>query len=221
MALVAVDQALVERCLNREPGAWNDFVDRYLGLIYHTIYYTAHLRSVVLRPEDVEDIAAEILLQVVANDYAVLRRFLGKCSLATYLTVVARRICVHELAKHSAAARIKNIGDGRDIREPHTAPQFERGLENVELVQRMLKRLPRKAREIVRLYFLEGRSYEEISTTLHVPVNSIGPVLSRAKKAMQNYVQASRQRRSDEDSPSEPSSGPDSKLSPARSSPKP
>src|SRR5262249_52823697 len=91
-----------QRCLNHEPGAWNDFVDRYLSLIYHVVHYTAHLRSVSLAPEDVEDVAAEVLLQIVANDYAVLRQFRGNSSLATYLTVIARRICGHELTRRNA-----------------------------------------------------------------------------------------------------------------------
>src|SRR3954452_23879233 len=99
MALTSVDRTLLQRCLQHEPGAWNDFVDRFLGLIYHVIHYTAHLRSAPLSPEEVEDIAQEVLLQVIANDYAVLKQFRGKSSLATYLTVIARRICVHQLAK--------------------------------------------------------------------------------------------------------------------------
>ena len=59
VALTAVDRTLLQRCLNRESGAWNDFVDRFIGLIYHVVHHTAHLRSVTLKPEDVEDIAAE------------------------------------------------------------------------------------------------------------------------------------------------------------------
>ena len=39
-------------------------------------------------------------------------------------------------------------------------------------------------REIVRLYYLEGRTYEEISTETDVPVNTIGAVLSRARKKL-------------------------------------
>ena len=101
VALTAVDRALLQRCLNHQPGAWNDFVDRFLGVIYHVISHSAHLRSAPLHAEDTEDLAAEILLQIVANDYAVLRQFHGNSSLATYLTVIARRICVHELARQS------------------------------------------------------------------------------------------------------------------------
>ena len=49
---------------------------------------------------------------------------------------------------------------------------------------KLLKRLPSKEREVVRLFYLEGRTYEEISAALNMPVNTIGPVLSRAKKRL-------------------------------------
>src|SRR5438874_8020990 len=77
VALTTLDRDLLRRCLAHQPGAWNDFVDRFLGLIYHVVHHTAHLRSMPLRPEDTEDLAAEVLLQIVANDYAVLRLFKG------------------------------------------------------------------------------------------------------------------------------------------------
>lgn len=189
MALVAVDRQLLQRCLTREPGAWNDFVDRFLGLIYHVIHYTAHLRSVSLRPEDVEDLAAEILLQIVADDYAVLRRFRGKSSLATYLTVVARRICIHELTRRSQAARTVRLEEAAKGGEPEAPQTPAAGLDNVELAHMFVRRLPKPARDVVRLFYLEGRSYEEISTQLRIPVNSIGPILARAKKAMRKKAQ--------------------------------
>ena len=185
MALTTVDRALLQRCLTRQSGAWNDFVDRFLGLIYHTIHHTAHLRSVELRPEDTEDVAAEILLQIIGNDYAVLRQFKGTCSLATYLTVIARRICVHELARRAAAhevqpAKTRDVAES-DIEQP---PRAEVGLESLEEVQKLLGRLPSRERKVVALYYLEGRSYEEISTELNIPVNTIGPILSRARKKL-------------------------------------
>ena len=182
MALVPLDRQLLQRCLAREPGAWNDFVDRFLGLIYHVIHYTAHLRSVQLQPEDVEDLAAEILLQIVADDYGVLRRFRGKSSLATYLTVVARRICIHQLARHSEASRAAAAPASPPAEERPATPAA--GLDNLELAHMFVRRLPKPARDVVRLFYLEGRSYEEISTQLGIPVNSIGPILARAKKAM-------------------------------------
>src|SRR4029079_7912862 len=70
-----IDRQLIDRCLRKEPGAWNDFVDRYMGLIYHVIHHVSHARSLVLSPADIEDIAAEVFLGLVEDNYAVLHRF--------------------------------------------------------------------------------------------------------------------------------------------------
>jgi RNA polymerase sigma-70 factor (ECF subfamily) len=190
VALTSVDRNLLQRCLNHQPGAWNDFVDRFLGLIYHVIHHTAHLRSTPLRPEDTEDLAAEVLLQIVSGDYAILRQFRGQSSLATYLTVIARRICVHELARRAAAREVQpaNAAQEQSIAEPEETPKARLGLESLEEVEKLLNKLPSRERQVVRLYYLEGRSYEEISTDLHVPVNSIGPILSRARRKLRKDV---------------------------------
>jgi RNA polymerase sigma-70 factor, ECF subfamily len=189
VALTAVDRALLQRCFRHEPGAWNDFVDRFLGLVYHVIHHTSYLRSAPLKPEDIEDIAAEVLLQIVANDYAVLRQFRGQSSLATYLTVIARRTCVHELARRAAAREVQTRPDGiAPEPEAEETGRTQAGLENLEEVQKLLSKLPAREREVVRLRYLEGRSYEEISTQLHLPVNNIGPILSRARKRLRKDV---------------------------------
>lgn len=178
MPLTAVDRTLLQRCLQHHKGAWNDFVDRYLGLIYHVIHFTAHQRSAPLQPEDVEDLAAEVLLQIVANNYQVLHQFRGQSSFSAYLTVIARRICVQELSRRLARAEAQ--ARPRDVVErPKTG-----GLETLEEVQKLLRRLPAKERAVVRMFYLEGRTYEEISTALNMPVNTIGPVLSRARKKL-------------------------------------
>jgi RNA polymerase sigma-70 factor (ECF subfamily) len=192
VALTAVDRALLQRCLSHQPGAWNDFVDRYLSLIYHVIHHTAHARSMPLRPEDIEDLAAEVLLQIVAGDYAIMRQFRGQSSLATYLTVIARRICVHELASRAAAKEVQPQTDGKDVNgvEAEESPKSRIGLESLEEVEKLLGKLPSRERKVVRLYYLEGRTYEEISTEMNVPVNSIGPILSRARKKLRQGVKS-------------------------------
>jgi RNA polymerase sigma-70 factor (ECF subfamily) len=182
VALTNLDRELLRRCLAKQPGAWNDFVDRYLGLIYHVVQHTAHLRSMPLKPEDTEDLAAEVLLQIVANDYGVLRKFRGNSSLATYLTVIARRIAVNELARRMAAREVQPAASN-DHAEPEGADTAS-GLERLEEVERLLGKLPGREREVVRLHYIEGRSYEEISTELNIPVNTIGPILSRARKKL-------------------------------------
>jgi RNA polymerase sigma-70 factor (ECF subfamily) len=193
VALTNLDRDLLKRCLAHQPGAWNDFVDRFLGLIYHVVHHTAHLRSAPLRPEDTEDVAAEVLLQLVAHDYAVLRQFRGSSSLATYLTVIARRICVHELSRRNVAREVQPGPEQPDLNEIEADDELPRtpGLESLEEVEKLLSKLPAREREVVRLHYIEGRSYEEISTELNIPVNSIGPILSRARKKLRKDVKKS------------------------------
>jgi RNA polymerase sigma-70 factor (ECF subfamily) len=192
MPLTPIDRDLLKRCLAKEPGSWNEFVDRFLSLIYHVIGYTAHLRSYRLSPEDTEDVAAEVLLKIVADDFKVLRQFRGNASLATYLTVIARRIAVVELARRQqvkdSIRRGDVVADGVQVDD---APVAQKSMESLEEVDRLIRRLGGREREIVRLYYLEGRTYEEISTEVNVPVNTIGSVLSRARKKLRELASVS------------------------------
>lgn len=160
-------------------------MDRFLGLVYHVVQHTADLRSFPLKPEDAEDIAAQVLLQIVDNDYAALRHFRGNCSLATYLTVIGRRTCVNELARRMPVKEVLVQGNSHPYEEPE-APDAgpEKGMETLDEITQLLKKLPEKDRSVVKLYFLDGHSYEEISKELTIPMNSIGPILSRARKKM-------------------------------------
>jgi RNA polymerase sigma-70 factor (ECF subfamily) len=191
VALIARDRELIRRCLHHEPGAWNDFVDRFLGLVYHVVQHTADMRSFPLKPEDKEDLAAQVLLHIVENDYAALKQFRGRSSLAAYLTVIARRTCVQQLARRAAAheaqrhaAHAAHAAHGAHGEEPEESPRPKAGLETLEEVGKLLKKLPSRERTVVRLFYLEGRSYEEISRELSIPVNSVGAILSRARKKL-------------------------------------
>ncbi len=184
MGLIARDRELIKRCLHHEPGAWNDFVDRFLGLVYHVVQHTADMRSYPLGPEEKEDVASQVLLRIIDNDYAALRQFRGKSSLASYLTVIARRTCVNELATRSQIKEKEGGKPSEHITEqkPHAKPKP--ALDTLEEVGKLLKKLPSRERAVVRLFYLEGRSYEEISTALNIPVNSIGAILARARKKL-------------------------------------
>ena len=194
MPLTAADRMLWKRCLDHEQGAWREFVDRFLGLIYHVIHHTAHLRGVPLRPEDVEDLAAEVLSQLVARDYAVLRQFRGASSLAAYLAVVARRICVRKLTEKAGGGREVPLPDGVAAASPNgekPAPAGDSDLENLEEVQQLLTKLPPRDRQVVRMFYIEGRTYDEISEELGMPRNSIGPILSRARQQLRQDTPSS------------------------------
>ena len=179
MALSEIDRQLLQRCLDRQPGAWDDFVDRFLGLVIHVVNHTAQSRSIRLRRTDVEDLAHEVFVAIFDDDYAILRRFRGRSSLAPYLTVIARRVVVRELLKRPAAASLSEAAEQVQASQPSTT---EQRIGNREAVERLLDRLSGPAADIVRMYHLEGLSYREISARTGIAENSIGPTLSRAEQ---------------------------------------
>jgi RNA polymerase sigma-70 factor (ECF subfamily) len=189
VALSEIDKQLLKRCLDREPRAWEDFVDRFIGLVVHVVNHTGNSRSLQLSEQDREDFTAEVFLAVLADDFAVLRRFRGASSLATYLTVISRRVVVRELLKR----KISLLQPGESgILERKAGMHHKNGnghaaeerFDNRDEVQRLMDSLSREEAEVVRLYHLEGKSYHEISAHMSIPENSIGPTLSRARARM-------------------------------------
>jgi RNA polymerase sigma-70 factor, ECF subfamily len=185
VALSEIDRNLLQRCLNRKPRAWEDFVDRFMGLVVHVVRHTAQARNLRLGPEDRDDLCADVFLAVIDDEFAVLRNFRGESSLATYLTVVARRIVVKSFLKHKATVRLDqdiSADAARPVADPHLNP--ERRVADREQVDRLLGELKDSEARVVRMFHLEGKSYHEISTATGVPENSIGPILSRARDKM-------------------------------------
>jgi len=188
VALTAIDLHLLNRCLAEEPGAWNDFVDRFIGLFVHVINHTAHARSVRLSPEDINDLCAETFVVLLADNYSVLRQFRGKCSLATYLTIVARRIVLREITRHRITETRERVHAHQSSLEQVRASNPENSrIDDRDEVHRILKTLSEKDAAVVRQFHLEGKSYREISTGLGIPVNSIGPTLTRAREKIRQF----------------------------------
>jgi RNA polymerase sigma-70 factor (ECF subfamily) len=185
VGLSEIDRNLLERCIQRKPRAWEDFVDRFMGLVLHVINHTAQARSVRLTAADRDDLCGEVFLNIIRSDYALLRHFRGQSSLATYLTVVARRVVVKKLLQQRTIARLGNGSAEQSAREVADAgASAEQRLSNAEEVQRLLQGLDATEAEVVRQYHLQGHSYQEISDAVGVPENSIGPILSRARSKM-------------------------------------
>lgn len=182
MALSEIDRRLLQRCLDREPRSWEDFVDRFMGLVLHVVDHTCKARGLsALSTQDREDIVAEVFLALVRDDLAVLRRFRGDSSLATYLTVVARRISIRQLHDRKLNP---TLGEVRGTAANHLTKAAPDRISNQEELERLLSHLNGQEAEIVRMYHLEGKSYREISDQVDMPENSIGPTLSRARSKL-------------------------------------
>ena len=94
MSIIELDFSLLNECLGRKAGAWEDFVDRFLGLVLHVIDQTAETRGVALSSDDRTDLAEAVFRAFHYNRFELLRRFEYKSTLSAYLVVLTRRLVV-------------------------------------------------------------------------------------------------------------------------------
>ena len=111
-------------------------MDRFIGLFVHVVNHTAHARSVRLSSDDIDDLCAEVFLTLLADDFAVLRRFRGRCSLATYLAVIARRVVVREIARRRKAEALGHVPAHKaSLDRAGSGPAHERRIDDEDEIQ--------------------------------------------------------------------------------------
>jgi RNA polymerase sigma-70 factor (ECF subfamily) len=183
-----VDRELLQRCLSRSSGGWDDFVDRFLGLVQHVVDHTAATRSIPLAISTREDLVSDVFVCLLKDDFAVLRRFRGRSSLATYLTVIARRIVVRGLIQRRISGNRERTGMIQAVEAEPTADALEQLAENRDSIEMALNKLSQEEAMAVRMYHLEGKTYREIGLRMGMAENSIGPYLTRARAKMREML---------------------------------
>ena len=178
-----IDQALVKACLTGDAQAWNTFIKRFGRLIRAVVAKTAERRGWSITTADCDDITAEVFAQLVYRNAASLRLFAGRSTLTTYLTVIARRVTVRAMLQQSNHPKtltqntaLPELADRTALPQQHVSQQDE--------IEHYLKHLSTEEQVLLRMHDLEGHSYSEISHATGIPVNSIGPRLSHARKSI-------------------------------------
>ena len=160
-------------------------MDRFIGLFMHVIRHSAHARNVQLSPHDVEDLCSEVFVTLLKGNFAVLRHFKGKSALGTYLAVIARRVVVKSIANRKMSEALGHVGAHHSALQAVgvESDQVQRIVDKDDL-RAIMDQLPSTEAAIVKLFHLDGKSYKQISEELHIPINSIGPTLHRARERM-------------------------------------
>ena len=184
MTLSDTDRILLERCLDRAPLAWEDFVDRFLPLVLQVVQHTSFHRGLRLDNSQQEDLVADVFVALIHDDFHVLRRFRKECSFATYLTVIARRVVARRVARY-----IPESTGGDELAHQVTTDDGVALVENRDQLEYLLQRLDPNDALLLRCFHIQGLSYGEIHQRLGIPENSIGPSLHRARTSLRRLVE--------------------------------
>lgn len=190
MPLSDTDRKLVNNLLSGTADGWSSFVDRYSGLIVHVIRHTAHAHSLRLKDDDVDDLVADVFTVLLEKNMQAIRSFRGRSSFATFLTVIVRRIVLRKLTQRRYLQAWGHV-QAHNAAIADSAPESSSSTDAKDEVDNLMSRLSEPFKSLVRLFYLEGASYRQISQRLNLPLNSIGPSLARARNLLRSRDQHS------------------------------
>ena len=167
------DAKLVRLCISGDQDAWKQLVARYERLIF----------SVSIKICRDAEIATDILQQVFMELYQRLPEVKNASSLAAWVATVSRRkTCDHLRTSRPTEPLVEDsVFGGADV--------FAQ-IEREHTLERALSSLSDRNRRLMEMLYTsaEGYSYEEIATTLGMPVASIGPTRVRCLKKLRKLL---------------------------------
>lgn len=158
----------------RQREAFERIVERIQEKVFHLAL------SMTRNESTARDMAQEALLRV----WKALPAYNGNASLSTWIYTITRNVCLTELAR--AARRFALPLDAPEsgcTLETLAAPEPTEAAAGMD-IETILARLPEKYRQVLRLFYLEQKSYEETATLLGLPVGTVKTNLFRARKEL-------------------------------------
>jgi RNA polymerase sigma-70 factor (ECF subfamily) len=170
-----IDIDLLEGCRRGDETAWRDLVARHTRKVFALAYrFTG-------RADEAEDLTQEIFVKL----YQSLDRYEGSAgSFPAWLMAVARNHAIDHYRRRREEQR-RRVDEPVLLELAH-APEdgpfkaLERE-ERARLVHRGLRSLPLELREPLILFDLQGIPYEEVASTLGIPLGTVKSRINRGR----------------------------------------
>lgn len=165
----------IAKILKGDTDKYRDLVERYqTGLIIHC-------ENILKDRQEGEDIAQDAFIKAYKN----LKNFSSdKAKFSTWLYRIATNLCIDALRRNKRRVHVKDIEYHLDAVLPtHTED------EEITHLQELIENLePPKYAEIIKAYFWEGKSYQELAVTYNTTTGTIGTWMSRAKRQLKGKL---------------------------------
>jgi len=166
------DGRLIERIGNGDESAFAELVSRYGGRLLAVAGRLLGARA------DAEDAVQRALLQCFAGASSYRAEW---AAVSTWLYRIVTNVCVDELRRRSARS-------SRDLKIAGTPrPRDRQPGADVDL-HRALERVPREARVLLALHYVDGLSYEELARIRGISINTVKSQLARGKSLLRKEL---------------------------------
>ncbi len=177
------DEELVKKVL-KNPDFYSEIIKRYQDKINRYICRISNIS-----PDDVDDLTQDVFLSAYEN----LNSFDTNLSFSAWIYRIAHNRTVNFWKKHERESHNINLEDNLFIvdsvfHENSVETDIEK-IDNRELIEKILKRISVKYKEVLVLKFLENKDYREMSDILEKPMGSIATLVNRAKKQFKKELE--------------------------------
>ena len=151
--------------------------------------YQTKVFSMLMRQVRDEEVARELTQDVFLKVHLNLRKFRFKAKFATWLT----RITLNTANAYFSSRRFKEHcrTDALSDRQINTVAECDEGQQK-EFAERNLQlalsKLKSKYRDVTSLYYFEGKSYEECSAILEIPVGTVASRMNTAVRKLRELL---------------------------------
>lgn len=177
------DSELIGLAATGDEKAYRQLVNRYLPLVYNYLY----------RMTQNHELSEEMTQEAFVKAYQNLARFDRKRAFRPWLLRIASNAAVSELRKQSKVVSLNALQEDDQWREmDHVAQedlshQLERQWTHDEVLH-ALNHLDPKYQQVLLLRYQQDFSYEEISDSLKIPLNTVRTWLKRGLDKLKNQV---------------------------------
>lgn len=159
---MVLDEELIMRVKKGEMGAFEELVKRYQRRL---VNFAGRMVG-----EDGQDVAQEAFLAVYKNigKVDVKRKF------STYLFEIAKNRAIDVLRKKKTVQLADEIVYEEEYKDDY--------------ITRLVERLEERYRQVIKMYYWDDLSYEQIAVVLALPVNTVRTHLRRAKQSLRRIL---------------------------------
>jgi RNA polymerase sigma-70 factor (ECF subfamily) len=166
------EQDVVARCRAGDQEAWRELVTRYQDMVYAVARRVAGAAA--------EDAAQETFLRVFRKLHTY--RADSGAKFSSWLYRVAYNVACDVVGKRGREAPLPEDFEGRyDGPGPE---DLAAGTEYRELAREALASLRPEYRDALELYYLMGKSYEQVAEIADLPLGTVKSYIHRGKKAV-------------------------------------
>jgi RNA polymerase sigma-70 factor, ECF subfamily len=131
-----------------------------------------------------EDIAQEVFIRI----WKGLSGYRGQSTLSTWIYAITRNTCLTAM-KTAGAKKEVSMEEPGIARAVEAASSGDRPPRYAEIdLAPLMEQLPEKQQQVLRLYYMEDKSYEEVARLLDWPMGTVKAYLHRARKQLAEAV---------------------------------